>query len=321
MAVNGQRPDNPLVTLVVPVRDEENAVEPLVQEVQAALRDQDFRWEVVFVNDGSQDRTLTRLLQLSHQDHRVRVVNLSRAFGKEEALSAGLDFARGDAVVPIDVDLQDPPLVIPAMVERWRQGFDVVLARRKAQGGETGVRRWLSWAFFKVFNCLSPIQLPEGVGDFRLLDRRVVEVVRRLPERNRLMKGLFAWVGFSTTQVVFERPPVVGRRSRWSGWRLWNLALDGLAGFSTVPLRVWTYVGFGVALAAFIYAGFIVVRTLALGVDWPGYASLMAAVLFLGGVQLICLGVIGEYLGRLFHEVKQRPLYVVEGVYEHGQRQ
>jgi len=239
------------------------------------------------------------------------VLRLSRNFGKEAALSAGLAHARGDAVVPIDADLQDPPELIPALFAKWREGYDVVNAARTSRQGETWFKKASARAYYRLFELVSPIRLARDTGDFRLLGRPVVDALNQLPERSRMMKGLFAWVGFRQAYVPYDRPPRFAGCSQWSFGRLCKLALDGITSFSSWPLRIWSFIGATIALLAFAYAMFLVARTLAHGVDVPGYASLMVVVLFVGGVQLVGLGVLGEYLGRVFEEVKERPLYLI----------
>ena len=305
----------PLVSILVPVYNEEVTVEPFVRAVMPVLEAEQIRCEVLFVNDGSRDRTLEVLLKLAASDERIRVINLSRNFGKEAALSAGIDHAQGDALIPMDVDLQDPPELITQFLKHWREGFDVVYGVRVSRRSDSFFKRQSALWFYAVFNHLSPLPIPANAGDFRLFDRRVADVIRSLPERNRFMKGLFAWVGFNSIGVPYERPSRTDGQTKWNNWGLWNFALDGLLSFSTVPLRIWTYFGALIAAVAFIYGGFIVARTLLLGVDMPGYASLFTAVLFLGGVQLLSIGIVGEYIGRMFLEVKRRPLYVVESNY------
>lgn len=301
-----------LISLIVPCRDEAAAVDLFHRRVCAAIASIDgARFEFVWVNDGSRDGTLDRLRALVAEDPRVRVVDLSRNFGKEAAITAGLDAARGDAVIPIDADLQDPPELIPEMVARWRAGAEVVLARRADRRSDGWIKRTTASAFYRLQGRIGDIRIPDNVGDFRLMDRCVVDALKALPERCRFMKGIFAWVGFRTVTIDYVREPRSAGHSKFSGWRLWNFAIEGITGFSTVPLRVWTYVGSLIALAAFLYALYIVTRTLVHGIDVPGYASLLVFVLFLGGVQLIGIGVIGEYVGRIYLESKQRPLYVV----------
>jgi polyisoprenyl-phosphate glycosyltransferase len=298
--------------IVVPVYNEADAIEPFYRALQPVLESLDCNSEILFIDDGSTDDTRAVVRQLRADDDRVRLVGLSRNFGKEAALSAGLDRVETDVAVPIDVDLQDPPDLIPALVERWRAGYDVVHAVRDDRTVDTFMKRLTAALYYRIFNAISHDRLPAGVGDFRLIDRRVVHALRQLPERNRFMKGLFAWVGFRSVGVPYVRQARRTGSTKLPWRRLWRLALDGITGFSTLPLRIWTYIGVAIAILAFVYGAFIVVRTLIAGVDVPGYASLIVAILFLGGIQLISLGVIGEYLGRLFVEAKQRPIYLVD---------
>jgi glycosyltransferase involved in cell wall biosynthesis len=313
-----RRPADPLLSLVVPVFDEDESIDLFVDTVVPILDRDRLRFEIVFVNDGSRDNTLAHLLDRSARDRRIRVVNLSRNFGKEAALTAGIDHAQGDVLVPIDIDLQDPPDLVGAFMARWREGYDIVYGVRSARHADTAAKRLSANSFYWVFNSLSPVRIPANVGDFRLVDRRAVEVLRQLPERNRFMKGLFAWVGFNSIGVPYERPQRAAGSTKFNLWRLWNFALDGVVSFSTAPLRAWFYVGVAIASVSVLYAFFIITRVLILGIDTPGYASLLIAVLLMGAIQLLSLGIIGEYLGRLFLEVKGRPIYVVEGVYEDG---
>ncbi|AQG99678.1 bactoprenol glucosyl transferase [Burkholderia sp. KK1] len=277
----------------------------------------DTDYEIVCVNDGSTDSTLDQLLEASARDSRIRVIDLSRNFGKEAALTAGIDAAAGDAVIPFDADLQDPPEVIPLLVRRWREGFDVVLARRADRQSDSYLKRSTAALFYRIHNAISDIAIVENAGDFRLMSRQVVDALKQLLENRRFMKGLFAWVGFRTTEVVYERRPRAGGHSKFSGWGLWNLALEGLTGFGTLPLRVWTYLGGATASFAIMYAAYLLVRTLVRGVDVPGYASIITAVLFLGGMQLMSIGMIGEYVGRTYMEAKRRPVYIVRKTYQH----
>jgi polyisoprenyl-phosphate glycosyltransferase len=258
--------------------------------------------------------SLQALVEHHHRNPCIKVVNLSRNFGKEVALSAGIDYASGAAVIPIDADLQDPPELIGELVEKWREGYDVVYATRRSRQGESWLKRWTAHAFYRTIGGMSRVPIPPDTGDFRLLDRRVVEALKQMPERNRFMKGLFAWVGFKQTSVSFVRPPSK-RPTTWNYWKLWNFAIDGITSFSFVPLKIWSYVGLTISLISFVYASFLVIRTLIFGIDLPGYASIMVAVLFLGGIQLMTLGIMGEYLGRVYEEVKGRPLYLVRDCY------
>ena len=310
-----QRPAHPLVSLVVPVFNEQEAIPVFLARVDRDVRLPDARLEIIFVNDGSVDDTLSAVLAAASVRRDVRLVNLSRNFGKEAAMSAGLDHAEGDVVVLIDVDLQDPPELIAVFLEQWRQGYDIAYGLRTSRSGDSRLKAATAGAFYAWFNRISDTPIPPNVGDFRLLDRRVVQALRLLPERGRFMKGLFAWVGFPSIGIPFERPPRAVGQSSWNYWRLWNFALEGLVSFSTAPLKIWTYVGGVVAMAAGAYALFILVRVLVEGIDVPGYASLLVFLLTGIALNLISLGMIGEYVGRLFVESKQRPVYLVEGVY------
>ncbi|MEA1072530.1 glycosyltransferase family 2 protein [Sphingomonas sp. LY160] len=303
------------LTLVVPVKDEEAAIGQFLTRVIPVLEGvadpaaQSF--EILFIDDGSSDTTLEVIRKAHAADPRVRGLSLSRNFGKEAALSAGLDAARGKSVVPLDVDLQDPPDVLPAMIAKWREGYDVVYGVRDNRETDTLPKRLTADLYYRAHNWLSQDKIPEHAGDFRLLDRRVVDVIRAMPERNRFMKGLFAWAGFRQAAVSYHREERKVGKTKYNYWKLWTLAIDGITSASTVPLRIWSYLGAFVALGALGYAVFIVIRTLMSGVDLPGYASMMVAVLFLGGLQLLSLGVLGEYVGRILIETKGRPLYVV----------
>ena len=311
----------PKISLIVPLYNEAPSIERFLQAARRAvgpLEEKGFEFEFLFVNDGSSDNTLDLLIGAMERDSRLRVIDLSRNFGKEAALTAGLDEAAGDAVVPIDVDLQDPPEVIKELIAKWQDGFEVVLARRSDRSRDSMFKRQAAGWFYKVHNLMADTPIPGDVGDFRLLDRNVVEALRRLPERRRFMKGLFSWVGFRTATVSYMRQPRSIGRSKFSAWKLWNLAIEGITSFSTVPLKFWTYVGALTSVGSFLYMLFILIRTLIIGKDLPGYASLLMAILFLGGIQLIGIGVLGEYLGRVYLEVKQRPNYIVRRRYRSG---
>jgi glycosyltransferase involved in cell wall biosynthesis len=303
----------PLVTVLAPVKDEQEAIRPFVRRVTGVLDalGEAQGWEILFVDDGSHDATLAAILAAHAADPRVRCVSLSRNFGKEAALSAGLDHAAGQVVIPLDVDLQDPPEVIGTMLARWREGFDVVYGVRRNRESDTLPKRLTADLYYRAHNWLSADKIPEHAGDFRLLDRKVVDVIRRMPERNRFMKGLFAWAGFRQTAVDYERVPRDVGTTKYNYWKLWTLALDGITSGSTAPLRVWSYLGAIVAVFGLLYAVYLGVRTVLLGGDVPGYPSLMVAILFFGGVQLISLGVLGEYVGRILVETKGRPIYIV----------
>lgn len=309
--------DKKLVSLVVPFYNESEGISQFYDAatgVFAGLPDIDF--EVVCIDDGSSDDTLHKLIGLIECDPRFKVIELSRNFGKEAALTAGIDTALGDAVIPFDADLQDPPEMIPRLIEQWLRGAEVVLARRADRSSDAFLKQKTAEFFYKIHNNLSSIRIPNNVGDFRLMDRVAVDALKQLPERQRFMKGLFAWVGYKTVIVDYVRSPRVAGETKFSGWKLWNFALEGITSFSTVPLRIWTYIGGVGALLTIIYGLFIVLRTMILGIDLPGYASLLVSVLFFGSLQLIGIGVLGEYLGRIYMENKQRPIYLVRSYHE-----
>lgn len=312
MSVNG----NPVeISIVVPLYNEEANIDYLFERILSVLKHLNTSYEIVCVNDGSKDNTIECLIQHHHRNPAIKVVNLSRNFGKEIALTAGIDYARGAAVIPIDADLQDPPELILELVNKWREGYDVVNARRRSRRGESWLKRFTANAFYQILGRMSRVPIPRDTGDFRLLDRRVVDALKQMPERNRFMKGLFAWVGFKQTAILFDRDPRLKGKTTWNYWRLWNFAIDGITSFSLIPLKVWGYVGLMLSLLSLLYASFLIIRTLIFGIDVAGYASLMVAVLFLGGIQLLTLGIIGEYVGRIYEEVKKRPLYLVRECY------
>lgn len=309
------------ISLVAPFYNEEPAIEQFFARVLPILEGIGLRYEIVCVNDGSSDATLEMLIRKTESNPCIKVVDLSRNFGKEAALTAALDHATGDAVIPIDSDLQDPPELIPRMVQLWQQGAEVVLARRADRSSDTWLKRTSAALFYRVHNMLSDFSIPENVGDFRLMDRAVVDVVRALPETRRFMKGVFAWAGFRAVTIDYEREQRVAGSSKFNGWKLWNFALEGITSFSTAPLKVWLYLGVAVALLSLVYASLIVVKTVFFGVDVPGYASMMTSILFLGGIQLIGIGVLGEYIGRMYMEAKRRPVYVARKVYGQTRRE
>jgi len=306
-----------LVSIVAPFYNEGEGVDYLYRAICLVFdQNPNVRFEVVCVDDGSRDDTLVRLIALVNLDPRFRVIELSRNFGKEPALTAGIDAAVGDAVIPIDADLQDPPELISTLIQEWQKGAEVVLAHRINRNSDSFFKRKTAEAFYRFHNRLSNIEIPENVGDFRLMDRIVVDALKKLPERQRFMKGLFAWVGFRTVTVNYVRNSRATGTSKFSGWRLWNFALEGITSFSATPLKIWTYIGGSGALASLLYAIIIILRTLIYGKDVPGYASLLVAVLFIGSLQLIGIGVLGEYVGRIYMETKQRPNYLIRKHYE-----
>lgn len=303
--------DRITLSIVCPVYNEEAMVKLFISEVDKVLAQTSLNYEYVFVNDGSTDNTVEILKKLCKEDSKVRLVNLSRNFGKELALTAGIDFASGDAVVPMDCDLQDPPELLIDMLEKWRSGFQVVLAKRIDRSSDSYLKRTTSNLFYKLIKSISDVHIPENVGDFRLLDRSVVEVLRTFKERSRFMKGIFASLGFKSCTVEYVRPVRAAGKTSWNYLSLFKLALEGVISFTSVPLKIWSYIGSMVSLFSFGYGFFLLIRTLFYGVDVPGYASLMVVLLFMSGLILLSLGIIGEYLARIFLEVKQRPAYIV----------
>ena len=311
------------ISIVCPFYNEGPGVSAFYEAMtrEIAPLEQRYAFEFVCVDDGSRDDTLPRLMALAEQDSRLRVVELSRNFGKEAALTAGLNEAVGDAVIPIDADLQDPPSLIGRLIRAWEEsGADVVLAKRSDRNSDTLAKRFSAAAFYDMHNRVSQIKIPANVGDCRLMTRMVVDALKQLPEKQRFMKGLFAWVGFRTVTIEYTREKRFAGTSKFSGWKLWNFALEGITSFSSLPLRIWTYVGLAGALVTFAYGLFIVLRTLIQGVDVPGYASILVSILFFGSLQLMGLGMLGEYVGRIYMESKHRPTYLVRQIYQKPER-
>jgi len=300
----------PRVSVVIPAHNEEAVLPELHRRLGAVFDGVKEEAEFVFVNDGSTDGTLSILRDLQKRDPRVGFLDMSRGFGKEIALTAGMQHATGDAIVLIDADLQDPPEVIPDFLREWRNGYDVVYGKRTRRDGETVLKKATAYLFYRLIRRVSRVQIPQDTGDFRLLSRRAVDALLRLPEQHRFMKGLFAWVGFDQKAVPYVRDPRHAGDTKFNYWKLWNFAIEGITSFSTAPLKFATYLGLIIATVALAYAGVIIWKTLLFGNPVAGYPSLMTVILFLGGVQLITVGVLGEYVGRIFNEVKQRPLYV-----------
>ncbi|GAL24194.1 glycosyltransferase [Vibrio variabilis] len=304
--------NTPTISIVCPCYNEEQVVGLFMERISAVLNSTSYSYEIILINDGSKDNTLATLKALQSQYDTIRVVNLSRNFGKEAALTAGLDLARGEVMIPIDADLQDPPELIHDFLKEWEKGFDVVVAKRVDRSTDSWAKKLTAELFYKFHNAVAQVEIPENVGDFRLINRRVVKAIQLLPENQRFMKGIFSWVGFKTSVVEYKREAREAGETSFNGWKLWNFALDGITSFSTAPLRVWLYIGSFISALAFTYGSFTVVKTLIYGIDAPGYASLITVMLFLGGVQLIGIGVMGEYIGRLYMESKRRPTYIVE---------
>ncbi|WP_299979380.1 glycosyltransferase family 2 protein [Desulfobacula sp.] len=303
------------ISIVCPFYNEEDMVNAFMKEIFVVLESISRPFEIVCVNDGSSDNTLEKLLKEQETRENIKIINLSRNFGKEAALTAGLDFARGEAIIPIDADLQDPPALIKEFIAYWDKGYDVVLAKRTDRSTDSFGKRMTAQLFYKVHNKISSTQIPENAGDFRLVTRKVISAIQELPENQRFMKGIFAWVGFKTAVVEYKRNKRKLGKTSFNGWKLWNFALEGFTSFSTVPLRVWLYLGLFISLSAFCYGSFIIIRTLIFGIDVPGYASLLTTILFLGGVQMIGIGVIGEYIGRMYMESKRRPPYIIDRIF------
>jgi len=306
---------NPIISIVVPCYNEEAVIDIFLEHIEPILDSLDKNYEIIFVNDGSTDNTFNVMLNAKNKHKNIRILNLSRNFGKEAALTAGLENAKGEAVIPIDVDLQDPPELILQFVKKWEEGYDVVLGKRADRSSDSLTKKISADFFYKIHNKISDISMPDNVGDYRLMSKRVVETLKKLPENQRFMKGLFAWVGYKTAIIEYKREIRVAGDSSFSGWKLWNFALDGITSFSTAPLRIWLYVGVLISLLAFLFGCSIIIKTLVYGIDLPGYASITTIVLFLGGIQLMGIGILGEYIGRIYKEAKRRPSYIIENEY------
>ncbi len=292
--------------------NEEEVVDIFFDAIRKEFSTLDAEYEIVCINDGSSDSTIDKLKLAAKSDVRIKVVNLSRNYGKETALTAGLDYCTGDAAIPIDCDLQDPPELIGKMITEWQRGADMVLAKRVDRKSDSAVKRVTSSLFYRLIDKISDISIPNNVGDFRLLDRKVVDALKTYRERTRFMKGLFASLGFKQVTIEYTRPERVAGTTKWNYVQLYKLALEGIISFTSLPLKIWSYVGGAISMLTFIYGIYLIIKTLIFGIDTPGYASLMVVTLFIGGLILMCLGIIGEYLSRIFIEVKQRPLYLVQ---------
>jgi glycosyltransferase involved in cell wall biosynthesis len=303
-----------VLSIIIPAYNEEEVLQEFYRRIVGVASKIGMPYELIFVNDGSKDRTMQLLTSLSQQNEHLVIIDLSRNFGKEIAVSAGIDFCRGDAVVIIDADLQDPPELIPELIEQWRLGYDNVYARRISREGESKLKKLTAFLFYRSIRGMTHIDIPADTGDFRLLSRRAIDALKQLPERNRFMKGLYAWIGFSAIAVDYHRDSRYAGKTKWNYWKLWNFALEGITSFTEVPLKLASYVGGLMAFLSFLYGAYIIIKTFILGNDVPGYPSLIVTILFLGGIQLVFIGVLGEYLGRAFAEIKQRPLYFVNKI-------
>lgn len=302
------------VSLIVPVFNEEKAISLFYESVRQHPALKDHVVEIVFINDGSADQTAAIARDIALMDRRVLLINFSRNFGKEPALFAGIEYASGDVVIPMDVDLQDPIDVIPRLIAEWEKGAEVVLAKRRDRTSDSYLKRGCAALFYRLLDRIAYPHIERNVGDFRLLDRKVVEVIKTLPEYQLFMKGVLSWAGFNTAIIEYDRAVRAAGNSKFNGWKLWNLALEGITSFSTVPLRLWTYIGGCISMVSMLYALYMVLGKLFFGNNLPGYPSLMTAILFLGGLQLIGIGVLGEYVGRIYLETKHRPRYVIKEV-------
>ncbi len=302
-----------LITILVPAYNEQEVL-PMLYERLTKLIDgmPNYNFEVLFVNDGSKDDTLKIIMELREKDKRICYVNLSRNYGKETAMIAGLDYSKGDAVVIIDADLQDPPELIPEMVKYWEEGYDDIYAKRRSRKGETFLKKFTSKMYYKVLQSFTRIDIGKDAGDFRLLDRRCVEALKKMRESQRYTKGLYSWIGYNKKEILFDRDPRAAGKTKWNYGKLVNLSIDGITSFTTAPLRWATFFGIGISFIGFIYMIYTIIKTIVKGIEVPGYASTIVIILFLGGIQLVFLGVIGEYLGRAFYETKERPLYFID---------
>jgi glycosyltransferase involved in cell wall biosynthesis len=299
------------LSIVVPMYNEETVIDIFFERIIPILEDITPDYEIICVDDGSDDETFSLLGKVHDKNPEIKILNLSRNFGKELAMTAGIDHAAGQAVIPLDADLQDPPELIAELVEKWREGYDMVLAKRVDRSSDSAAKRFTARLFYRLIDRISEVPIPENVGDFRLMDRRVVDALAMMPERTRFMKGMFAWLGFKQATVPYTRAPRAAGTTKWHFMPLWNFALQGIVSFTNFPLKIWSYIGIVCALGSMTYGTFIVLRTLIYGVDVPGYASLIAIILFFNGLIMMSLGIMGEYMARLFVEVKRRPLYLV----------
>lgn len=303
----------PDISIIVPMYNEHEVIDIFFSEIRRVLNKiPEYSYEIICINDGSRDNTLDLLKDYAAKDKRIKIISFSRNFYKEQALFAGLEYCSGKAAIPMDVDLQDPPELIYEFVKKWQEGYDVVYGVRADRSDDSFVKRISALGFYKIYNMIAERPVPYNTGDYRLISRKVIDAIRQVKEKKLFMKGIFNWVGFKSCGVKYKRPERAAGTTKWNYWKLWNFALDGITSSTTLPLRIWTYVGSFIAFFAFLYAAYIIIRTIVLGVGVPGYPSLLVSILFFGGVQLIVLGIFGEYIGRIFTEVKNRPLYIID---------
>lgn len=300
------------LTIVVPVFNEQDSINLFLNTLTAIMQGLTVSYDVLFIDDGSTDKTLEIIKQQAQKRDDIKYISLSRNFGKEAALLCAIKNVNSKAVIPMDIDLQDPPDLIPSFVAKWKEGFNMVIGVRKNRASDTAFKKFTAAAFYKIHNLFARRPIPENTGDFRLIDEKVINAIKQINESTLFMKGLFNWAGFKTASVEYVRPKRVSGKTKWSYWKLWNFALDGIFNASTIPLRLWTYAGMIVAFVSFLYAAVIIFKVLVFGKDTPGYASLAVLILFFGGIQLIAIGILGEYIGRIFNEVKHRPAYIIK---------
>lgn len=310
VAVKNDKPD---LSVIVSMYNEEDSLSLFFKTINKTLSKlKKYTYEIICIDDGSKDKTYSLLEKYAKDDERIKVIKFSRNFGKEYGVMAGLKFCSGRCAIPMDVDLQDPPELILEFVKKWEEGYDMVYGIRSDRGSDTFLKRWTAKLFYKTYNLMTKSPIPYNAGDYRLIDRKVINAILSLKERNVFMKGIFGWTGFKSTGINYVRQKRSAGVSKWNYWKLWNFALDGITASTTFPLRIWTYLGTMLSTAGLFYALYIIIRTIVDGVDVPGYASLLVFILLLGGIQMIILGILGEYIGRIFVEVKSRPIYIVE---------
>ena len=305
--------ENPDLSIIVSMYNEEDSLDVFFEKIREALSCvSNYSYEIICIDDGSSDKTYELLLDYANKDNRIKIIKFSRNFGKEYGLMAGFKFCKGRAAIPMDVDLQDPPELIVDFVKKWEDGYDMVYGIRSDRGSDTFLKRFTAKLFYKIYNMMTRSPIPYNAGDYRLVDRKIIDAILLLKERNVFMKGIFGWTGFKSCGVKYTRQKRVAGKSKWNYWKLWNFALDGITASTTFPLRIWTYLGTLLSSVGILYAIYIILRTIVQGIDVPGYASLLVFILLLGGIQMIILGILGEYIGRIFIEVKDRPIYIVE---------